>query len=36
MTEAEFFKSLVEDLDVITFAVALLAVACSLARLFKD
>lgn len=36
MTEAEFFKSLVEDPDVIIFAIALLAVACSLARLFKE
>ena len=35
MTESEFLKSLIEDLDVITFAVTLLAVTYSLVKIFK-
>lgn len=36
MSEAEFLKCLVQDLDVITFAVVLMAVTYSLVRIFKD
>ena len=36
MTEAEFLKSLAQDLDVIAFAVTLWAVTYALVRIFKD
>ena len=36
MTEAEFLKSLAQDLDVIAFAVGLCAVTYFLAKFFKD
>lgn len=36
MTEAEFLKSLTQDLDVITFAVGLMAVTYFLTKFFKD
>lgn len=36
MTEAEFLKSLAQDLDVIAFAVGLWSVAYFFGRIFKD